>query len=124
MKNRYKKINKDTKIVSGPGLFEALKDSNPIPYSPGEETEREYKLTEEEEARFDSIEASKEDIETAKKVFIKLKGPQKGNSIDELVEQIEQLWMDRVTEREMVFGTNKAGRKLFEDMIKREFGNI
>lgn len=78
---------------TGPGLFEILEDSNLILYDPLADVD--YVLTDEEHRKFDSIEGmTKEEIENAKKTYIKLKGPQPNNSMEKMVEMIKQLWYD------------------------------
>lgn len=113
----------DTKKM-GAGLLEHLDDGNVIEYNPGVDDLKPYELTAEEHAKFDALSNTPEEAATAKSVYAKLRGNQ--SSIDSLAEAMEKIWQDKVaddTEREVKLFVTQEGLDLFDEYVKKEFGN-
>ena len=109
---------------TGPGLFEFLDEGNVIPYDPTtNEKEVPYQLSDKEKDMFAKV-GDDEEVKTAIEVYKKLKGPVFKGSIDEMVEQIKDLWYDKVTppQRKLQIWTDKGGLELFHKTIKEQYG--
>lgn len=105
-------------------MFEHINNGNTVPYDPAEGIYTDYKLTEEEHKRFDNIEGkSLEEIETAKKCFVKLKGPVLKTGIDQITEEIEKLWFEKKYQRELQLQMNQTQLEMFDKAVKKEFSN-